>query len=358
MLQTKKGEFVQANQLSLLEQETLQEVCEKKATECFDCDKAWECPIINETLLKLHKRNGVNNYTSDDSQREVHPKNSLNELTGAEWLYFTKTLLTTSYSSKYAHKLRKAHGANKPPELMKHLIEFFTKQNDRVLDPFAGVGGTLIGAAISNPPRECVGIEINPRWIEIYGDVIDKCNSDEGLDLRRYEMLQGDSLEALSVFQDEQFQFITTDPPYNLHLEKTMCNGQYESFENRKTDYDMQSEDDKDLANLNSYEEYLDSIEQILGQCYRVLQSGKYMTIILRDAYQNGEYIFTHVDIAKRAQNQGFIPKGEIIWYGAGTRLRPYGYPYAYVPNISHQNIIVLQKSKATKRRKTPSKTN
>lgn len=283
-------------QLSLLGEaaEEVREFCENKATECFDCDEVQNCPIISELLIKLNKRNGVNDYSSDDSSKKVHPKNSLNELSGAEWLYFTKTLLTTSYSSKYAHNLRKAHGANKPPELMKYLIEFFTKRNDRVLDPFTGVGGTLIGAAISNPPRDCVGIEINPRWIEIYGEVIDKCNSDEGLNLQRYEILQGDSLEVLRGFQDEEFQFITTDPPYNLHLEKTMCNGQYENFGNRKTDYDMESEDPRDLANLSTYEEYLTSIEQILGQCYRVLQSGKYMTIIIRNAYQNSEYIFTH----------------------------------------------------------------
>lgn len=344
-------------QLSLLSGagEKVREFCEAPVTDCFNCDKAANCPVLNELFLRYFKKNGVNNYEST-GKGAVHAKNALNELTGAEWLYFTKTLLTTSYSSKYAHAMRKAHGANKPPELMKHLIEFFTKGNDRVLDPFAGVGGTLIGAAIAAPPRECVGIEISPKWIKIYGEVIDKCNSDEGLNLQRYEMLQGDSLEVLRGFQDEEFQFITTDPPYNLHLEKTMCNGQYENFENRKTDYDMQSADPRDLANLTTYEEYLASIEQILGQCYRVLQSGKYMTIIIRNAYQNGEYNFTHVDIARRAKSQGFIPKGEIIWYGAGTRLRPYGYPYAYVPNISHQNIIVLQKSKATKTRRKVSK--
>ena len=325
----------------------IQEFCEHRAADCFDCREAEKCPIVNELFLKLFKRNGVNNHTPAASQREVHPQNALNELSGAEWLYFTKTLLTTNYSSKYAHKLRKAHGANKPPELMKYLIEFFTKRNDRVLDPFAGVGGTLIGAAISNPPRDCVGIEINQKWIDIYSQVIDKCAS-EGTQLKRYDMMQGDAIEVLKAFPDEHFQFITTDPPYNLHLKKTMCNGQYKDFTNRQTDYDMRSEDPRDLANLQAYESYLESMEKIFGECYRVLQNGKYVAIIIRDAYQNGEYIFTHIDLTQRARHQGFIPKGEIVWYEAGTRLRPYGYPYAYVPNIAHQYIIILQKAGKT----------
>ena len=38
------------------------------------------------------------------------------------------------------------------------------------------------------------------------------------------------------------------------------------------------------------------------------------------------------------------MPKGDIVWYQAGTRLRPYGYPRSFVPNIAHQHILVLRK--------------
>ena len=47
----------------------------------------------------------------------VHPNNTLNELSGDEWLYFTKSLLTTAYPSELGHAQRKAHGANKPPRV-------------------------------------------------------------------------------------------------------------------------------------------------------------------------------------------------------------------------------------------------
>lgn len=338
------------SQLPLLQVD--QDFCQKSVTDCFGCPEASKCPLLYELYQKHHKRNGVNTYEPNGNSKETLPQNTLNELTGAEWLYFTKTLLTTTYSSKYAHELRKAHGANKPPELMKYLIEFFTKRDGRVLDPFAGVGGTLIGAAISSPPRECIGIEINPSWIDIYKQVIECCNS-QGTKLKEYELIRGDCLDVLKTFNDDYFQFIATDPPYNVHLAKTMCNGQYEKFSNRKTDYDMRSHESHDLANLSTYNDYLDAMELILGECYRVLQNGKYAALIIRDAYQNGEYIFTHIDITKRAKQQGFVPKGEIVWYEAGTRLRPYGYPYAYVPNIAHQYIVILQKMTETVKRRS-----
>jgi len=60
---------------------------------------------------------------------------------GEEWLYFTKSVLTTAYPSELGHALRRTHGANKPPRLMARLIEFFTRPGELVLDPFAAWAG-------------------------------------------------------------------------------------------------------------------------------------------------------------------------------------------------------------------------
>ena len=59
------------------------------------------------------------------------------------------------------------------------------------------------------------------------------------------------------------------------------------------------------------------------------------------------EPIVTFDDLAARASAVGFVPKGDLIWYQAGTRLRPYGYPKVFVPNIAHQHILVLRKEAA-----------
>src|SRR5690242_19472629 len=112
------------------------------------------------------------NRRSRNSPVPVHPRNTLNELTGEEWRYFTKSVLTTAYPSELGHALRKAHGANKPPRLMARLIEFFTRSGELVLDPFAGVGGTLLGAAIARGPRRALGIELDPRWAAVYDEVL------------------------------------------------------------------------------------------------------------------------------------------------------------------------------------------
>jgi DNA modification methylase len=293
-----------------------------------------------------------------------HPRNTLNELTGEEWLYFTKSVWTTAYPSELGHALRKAHGANKPPRLMARLIEFFTKSGELVLDPFAGVGGTLLGAAIARGPRRALGIELAPRWAEVYVRVVAEAAAERdgqgpkladlgtndpggprGFDPSGCELRVGDALAILPTLADESVDFVATDPPYNVQLPMTMSGGVLaESFANRRTDYAMVSDDPADLANAPDYAAFLDRMEQVLGQLTRVLRRGRYAVLIVRDAYQDGRYLFTGADLVARAAGAGLTPKGDLIWYQAGTRLRPYGYPTTFVPNIAHQHLLVLRR--------------
>jgi DNA modification methylase len=294
----------------------------------------------------------------------VHPRNTLNELSGEEWLYFTKSVWTTAYPSELGHALRRQHGANKPPRLMAKLIEFFTRGGELVLDPFAGVGGTLLGAAIARTPRRALGIELSPRWADVYArvvadalaerdgrgpELVDLGPNDPGgirsFDPSGCELRVGDALAVLPTLEDESVDLVATDPPYNIQLPMTMSGGSLaREFANRRTDYAMVTDDPADLANAADYPAFLDSMTNVLGQLARVLRRGRYAVLIVRDAYQDGRYVFTGSDLAARAAGVGLIPKGDLIWYQAGTRLRPYGYPTGFVPNITHQHLLVLRR--------------
>jgi len=297
-------------------------------------------------------------------RRPPHPANDLNELSGEEWLYFTKSVWTTAYPSELGHDRRRAHGANKPPRLMARLIEFFSRSGELVLDPFAGVGGTLLGAAIARGPRRALGFELDPRWAAVYRETLaalvaerdglgprlaDLGQADPGggrsFDPSGLEMRVGDARHLLAELDDGSVDFVATDPPYNVQLRMTMAGGRLaEDHANRRTDYAMVSDLEADLANLPDYPAFLDAMTGILGELHRVLRPGRYLALIVRDAYQGGRYVFTAADLAARAQDAGFVAKGDIAWYQAGSRLRPYGYPRSFVPNIVHQHIVVLRK--------------
>jgi DNA modification methylase len=298
--------------------------------------------------------------------RRTHPGNALNELPGEEWLYFTKSVWTTAYPSELRHDLRRRHGANKPPRLMARLIEFFTRTGELVLDPFAGVGGTLLGAAIARGPRRALGIELAPAWVAIYEEVVRGALAERGglgpiladlgpadpggprtFDPSGLELRVGDALRILPSVPDGSVDFVATDPPYNVQLPLTMAGGPLaERHANRRTDYAMVTDDPADLANAADYPAFLDRMSDVFGELRRVLREGRYAAVIVRDAYQDGRYLFTGADLAERATSVGFVVKGDLIWYQAGTRLRPYGYPKVFVPNIAHQHIVVLRRER------------
>ena len=297
-------------------------------------------------------------------RRLPHPANDLNELPGEEWLYFTKSVWSTAYPSELGHERRKAHGANKPPRLMARLIEFFTRTGELVLDPFAGVGGTLLGAAIARGPRRAVGIELSAAWANVYDrllrdllaerdglgpELADLGSNDpggpRGFDPSGVELRVGDALAILPTLASGSIDFVATDPPYNVQLPLTMAGGRLaETHANRRTDYAMVTDDPRDIANAADYPAFLDAMTSVFFELHRVLRTGRYAALIVRDAYQDGRYVFTGADLAARATSVGFVVKGDLIWYQAGTRLRPYGYPNVFVPNIAHQHILVLRR--------------
>ena len=301
-----------------------------------------------------------------------HPANTLNDLPGEEWLYFTKSLLTTAYPSELGHAARRVHGANKPPRRLARLIEFFSQSGELVLDPFAGVGGTLLGAAIARGPRRALGIELDPRWVAIFDSVVRELAGERdgagpvladlgtadpggarGFDPGGLELRVGDALAVLPTIETGSIDHIATDPPYNLQLPMTMAGGPLSvAHANRRTDYAMVTDSPLDLANAADYPAFLDRMEVVFGELLRVLREDRYAVVIVRDAYQDGRYLFTGSDLAARAAAVGFVPKGDLIWYQAGSRLRPYGYPRAFVPNIVHQHILVLRKDRARQPRR------
>ena len=156
-------------------------------------------------------KNGV-----DMGERGIYDKrNTLNDLTGKEWLFFTNSVWITGFSptakENVGLKYRKIHPSPKPPALMCDIIKFFTKSDGKILDPFCGVGGTLLGAALAGGTRTAVGIELEEKYIEAYNKV---CES-EGIEKKT--MLHDDSMNMMKhkEVSEETFDLILADPPYS-----------------------------------------------------------------------------------------------------------------------------------------------
>ena len=73
------------------------------------------------------------------------------------------------------------HDTEKPVELMEILIENSSNVGEIVLEPFAGIGSTIIAA--KNLGRKCVGCEIDEKYAEIVVDRLKNNHNSEQIEL-------------------------------------------------------------------------------------------------------------------------------------------------------------------------------
>ena len=132
------------------------------------------------------------------------PRNTLNDLTGKEWLLLTKSFWETETSviDKGAYK----HPAPFMVGDIKKLISLYTKKEMVVLDPFVGSGTSLIAADMLD--RKGIGIDLNPEYKNLYMERLQELEIDS-----RSEYYIGDSLEVLDNIG--RVDYIVTSPPYH-----------------------------------------------------------------------------------------------------------------------------------------------
>ena len=273
--------------------------------------------------------------------------NPLNNLSGAKWLNFTTSVFSTFYATNgkgsYAHEIRKIHPSPKPPQLMKEIIEFFTKENELVFDYFMGVGGTLLGAGLSK--RKAIGIELNKKYIDAYKQAAKE------IGVEVFTTKCDDCLEILnnknkmqSLLKDEKISLVLLDPPYANMMSKEKTGGDIAIYGNTATPFTNDGRDFGNITQEEFYERLKKSVELILPY----MKKHGYIVIFIKDLQPNKKELnLLHADIIEKLNE---IPnlnyKGLRIWADRSAKLFPYGYPFSFVANQIHQYVLVFRKEK------------
>lgn len=279
--------------------------------------------------------------------RRYQLNNTLNHLTGKAWTHFINSVINTAYSTNgkdsYAHKIRKIHPTPKPPQLMRDIIEFFTKENEIVFDYFMGVGGSLLGAGLCN--RRASGIELNPEYIKAYQMAAAEIKCPE------FSCRAGDCLEILSdqsemadLIGDEKISLVLIDPPYGNMMSREKTGADIEKYGNTATPF---TDSDRDLGNVDLhvfFEKLKRSVELVLPYVKR----RGHIVIFIKDLQPSKkETNLLHAQIIDKLNEIDCLHyKGLKIWADQTTKLFPYGYPFAFVANQIHQYILVFRKEK------------
>lgn len=270
--------------------------------------------------------------------------NGLNDLTAKEWLPETITVFSQKglgASNKDA-QIEKQHPAPFSFQDVGRLIQFFSKENDKVLDPFSGVASTVKACAYNN--RIGYGIELNQKYHDLGLQRIELEVPDDFPFKEKQQLINGNSQNEIKKFKKNEIDFIVTSPPYWNILETVDHKGKERVENNLDHKY---SENNEDLANIDDYKEFLSTLAKFFNDCSKPLKSGKYMCVIVSDFRKKEKYYTFHADLANEIEKKGnFVLKGIKILYQRHKSIYPYGYPFSFVPNMHHQNVLIFQNIK------------
>jgi DNA modification methylase len=192
------------------------------------------------------------------------------------------------------------HG-NFVPQIPNQLIKRYTKKGDIVFDPFVGSGTTVFEA--ENLERNYIGIDIQADLINY---IIEKADNKNCISL-----IQGDSAnintfdnikEILKKFGKESVQFAILHPPYSDIIK----------FSNIK----------EDLSNSKDIKEFRGKFEKVLINTIEILESSRYLAIVIGDKYENGEWIPLGSMIMSDAMHCGLKLKSIIVKNMCGNRAK------------------------------------
>jgi DNA modification methylase len=261
--------------------------------------------------------------------------NKINHMSGKEWTIFSCSWFIFNALKKDLDEERRIcgnsadHPATYSPTMMEDFIKFFTKEGMSVLDPFAGIGSTLVGCARTN--RIGYGVELNKKYHEMILKRVPEFKKN---------IVLGDARDIKKHFSNK-FNFCISSPPYWDVLNRSTG-----GFEGKRTSLGLDvkySDHGSDLGNIDDYSAFLSELSKVYLDIYDLLVDGSYIVVIVKNIKKGGKLYPLAWDLASKLSVK-YTLKDEKIWIQDKIALAPYGYPYSWTSNILHHYCITMRK--------------
>jgi DNA modification methylase len=271
-----------------------------------------------------------------EEETKKQPAKKANKLDGNTWLRYSISVWNDIVKTKEEQNLN--HPAIFPKELPKRIIEMFmTKDQTTVLDPFMGVGSTLLAA--QELGKKGIGFEISKKYADIAEDRL-KSHTDlfNNHVTPNYTIYVDDARNIDRYLQKESVDLCITSPPYwDILTEKRTADQKTLRNYHKK---------DGNLGEIHDYNIFLKELKGIFAKVYDVLKKGSYCVIEVMDIRKKDRFYPLHMDITNFMQEIGFILDDIIIWDRRReyNNLKPLGYPFVFRVNKIHEYILIFLK--------------
>lgn len=210
---------------------------------------------------------------------------------------------------------------NWSPYIPRNILLRYSKENDLVLDQFAGGGTTLVEAKLLN--RNIIGVDVNETAL---ARCREKINFEHSGANGKVYLYKGDA-RTLDFIKDNSIDLICTHPPY--------------------ADIIKYSEDiEADLSHLK-VKDFLIAMRDVAVESYRVLKKDKFCAVLMGDTRQKGHMIPMSFEVMKLFQSAGFKLKELVIKEQHNCKATGYWKTNSVKYNfllIAHEYLFIFRK--------------
>jgi DNA modification methylase len=223
------------------------------------------------------------------------------------------------------------HPAVFPIALPAHFIKTLTHKGELVLDPFAGIGTTLIAA--QDLGRNAVGFDLKEEYIAISRKRLgQKRIMDDGT---KQIVILDDAHNIPQYLEENTVSLCITSPPYANMLAHKRLNKSIRGDLRRNSHYlkvQQYSNDPADLGTMN-HEEYSKALEEIYSGILPLMKKRAHCVINVNDVWENNKRIPTHVYVLEALQKAGFEFRNTFIWDKRNlvNRVGIFGWPSNFI---------------------------
>ena len=253
----------------------------------------------------------------------------INCLTAKDWMRNQVALWEFNYEERDIRD-REIHPAVFPISLPKRCIELFTHKGELVLDPFVGVGTTLVAA--KDLGRNAVGFDLNKTYIEFAKKRISQDKLQGGT---KQLAIPDDALNIPEYLDKESVSLCITSPPYANMLNRPRLNKSLRGDKRKNSQYlkvQQYSNHPRDLGTMES-KKYAEEIGNIYEKILPLLKPKAHCIINITDLWLENKRIPLHISVINSLEKVGYELRNIIIWdrrnlvNGAGI----FGWPSNYI---------------------------
>jgi len=264
-----------------------------------------------------------------------------NNLDGKRWIQ--NSISVWGDLRKTPDELLLKHPAMFPAALAGRLIESFLPDGRHVvLDPFAGMGSTLVAAAHAG--KEAIGLELSAAFVATARkrlanrSLFDSAHAADGDRAPPPVLHHASATDLLKFVASGSVDLCITSPPYwnILNQPRTADAKAVRHYGNLQND----------LGTIADYEEFLSALAAIFASVLQVLKAGAHCCIVVMDLRKKDRFYPFHSDLAGRLQEIGYRLDDLVIWNRQSeyNNLRPLGFPAVFRINKVHEFVLLMQK--------------